>query len=151
MRSAFFGPGSRLHPFQYRILSHLGIASQVICLLSFLQFGMPVQADCAEQSSPPTTITLEDATRTALEKNPRISMARFQQDASAPTVTQARSGLYPRIDFSEAYTRTNNPAQAFSVKLNQEQITTQDFDPIRLNDCFDPELRKHPVHEHACF
>jgi outer membrane protein len=72
--------------------------------------------------------------KTGLEKNPRMLSSRFQIDASAARISQAVSGLYPRIDFNQSYARTTNPAQAFSIKLNQEQITQQDFDPFRLNN-----------------
>jgi outer membrane protein len=88
----------------------------------------------AEESSGLPPLTLEQAIRTGLEKNPRMSASQFQIDASAARISRALSGLYPRIDFNQSYARTTNPAQAFSIKLNQEQITTQDFDPARLND-----------------
>lgn len=88
----------------------------------------------AQEASGLPPLTLEQAIKTGLEKNPRMSASRFQIDASAARISQALSGLYPRIDFSQSLARTTNPAQAFSIKLNQEQITAQDFDPARLND-----------------
>ena len=81
-----------------------------------------------------SSLTLEEAVKLGLEKNPRMTMARFQIDASTARITQAQSGLYPRIDFNESFVRTTNPAQAFSMKLNQEEITSQDFDPAKLNN-----------------
>jgi outer membrane protein TolC len=63
-----------------------------------------------------------------------MSASQFQIDASAARISRALSGLYPRVDFNQSFARTTNPAQTFSTKLNQEQITLQDFDPARLND-----------------
>jgi len=94
---------------------------------------MPRAASAGETSSPPP-LTLEEAIKTGLKENPMMSVARFQIDASAARISQARSGLYPRVDFNESFVRTTNPAQAFSMKLNQERITSQDFDPARLNN-----------------
>ena len=102
-----------------------------VCALSW--FIMAGGSAAGEVSGFPP-LTLEQAVRTGLEKNPRMSASQFQIDASAARISQALSGLYPRIDFNQSFARTTNPAQAFSIKLNQEQITTQDFDPARLND-----------------
>ncbi len=88
----------------------------------------------AQEASALPPLTLEQAIKTGLEKSPRMSASQFQIDASAARISQALSGLYPRIDFGQSFARTTNPAQAFSIKLNQEQITQRDFDPARLND-----------------
>jgi outer membrane protein len=102
-------------------------------LLSFPWFIIP-HLLIAGETSTPSPLTLEQAIKTGIEKSPRISAARFQMDASAARLSRARSGLYPRIDFSESFVWTNNPAQAFALKLNQKQIGMSDFDPARLND-----------------
>jgi len=90
--------------------------------------------DAVGQSSNPTALTLAEAIQTAVSKNPKISAAGFQVESSDAQITQARSGLLPQIYFSEGYNHTTNPMWAFGTKLNQEQITQQDFDPARLND-----------------
>ena len=69
-----------------------------------------------------------------MQRTPKISAAAFQLEGSDAQITQARSGLLPQIYFSEGYNHTTNPMWAFGTKLNQEQITRQDFDPGRLND-----------------
>jgi outer membrane protein len=105
-----------------------------VAILPLLVLGIAGGPAVAEETGNPASLTLEEAIKIGLEKNPRIAMARSQIDASNARVTQSLSGLYPRVDFSESFTRTNNPAQAFSFRLNQERITTRDFDPARLND-----------------
>ncbi len=82
----------------------------------------------------PTALSLTEAIRIALEKNPTISAASSQIEASEAKIVQARSGLIPQLDFREAYSRTTNPMWAFGTRLNQEAITLQDFNPDRLNN-----------------
>jgi len=108
----------------------LALAALFACLLHVFTH----QDAAAQENENKSSLTLEEAIRTALDKNPRISASRSRLDASDAKITQARSSLYPRIDFSETFMRTNNPAMAFSTRLNQEQITMQDFDPSRLKD-----------------
>ena len=111
-----------------KTLTAIGFVLSLACL----QWGMVPGS--AGGSSNPSPLTLEEAIKLGLEKNPRMTMASSQIDASSARITHARSGLYPRIDFNESFVRTTNPAQAFSTKLNQEQISSQDFDPSRLNN-----------------
>ena len=105
----------------------------VVCACVF-SWGIIEGESAAGEASGLSPLTLEQAIKTGLEKNPRMSASQFQIDASAARISQALSGLYPRIDFNQSFARTTNPAQVFSMKLNQEQITLQDFDPARLND-----------------
>lgn len=98
-----------------------------------LSWCISAEPAAGEDTSARPFLTLDQAIRTGLEKNPRMAISIYLRDASAARITQAQSGLYPRIDFNESFVRTNNPAQAFSLKLNQERITQQDFDPSRLN------------------
>jgi outer membrane protein len=90
--------------------------------------------NAAGQTNSPIPLTLTEAIQTAVSKNPKISAAAFQIEGSEAQITQVRSGLLPQIYFSEGYNHTTNPMWAFGTKLNQEQITRQDFDPDRLND-----------------
>jgi outer membrane protein len=103
------------------------------CMCAF-SWGIMVGESTAQEASVLPPLTLEQAVKTGLEKNPRMSASQFQLDASAARIKEALSGLYPRIDFNQSFVTTTNPAQAFSIKLNQEQITAQDFDPARLNN-----------------
>lgn len=79
-------------------------------------------------------MSLSDAIATALKQNPNIEAAASQVQAAGERVVQARSGFYPQLDFTEGYKNTTNPMWAFGTKLNQGVITSEDFDPGRLND-----------------
>ena len=80
------------------------------------------------------SMTLSDAITTALQHNPRIQAAKGELEAINQKAIQARSGLLPQIDISETYNRTTSPLWAFGTKLNQGDITAQDFSPDRLNE-----------------
>ena len=105
----------------------------VVCACVF-SWGIMAGGSVAGEAAGLSPLTLEQAIKTGLEKNPIMSASQFQIDASTARINRALSGLYPRIDFNQSFARTTNPAQTFSIKLNQEQITLQDFDPARLND-----------------
>lgn len=93
---------------------------------------LSVAAVSAENLS--TAITREQAMASAATRHPRIDVFARKIDAAAARVGQVRSGFLPRVSFIERYSRTNNPMWAFGTTLNQETITSADFDPNRLND-----------------
>jgi outer membrane protein len=85
-------------------------------------------------AEPPAGITLEASIAAALAKNPQISAAESRIESADHRLSQARSGFFPRLNASETYQRTTNPMWAFGIKLNQETITREDFNPDLLND-----------------
>lgn len=91
---------------------------------------MPLMAFA--EGRPP--LSLSEAIATALVHNPGVHAARHQVEAAVAQTTQARSGLLPQLDVSEAYSNTNSPLWAFGTRLNQGVITPQDFAPDRLNN-----------------
>lgn len=79
-------------------------------------------------------LTISQAIEIGLAESPLVKSGEFQLESSQAQMRVARSGLYPRIDISQAFKRTTNPMWAFGTKLNQEVITREDFDPNKLND-----------------
>jgi outer membrane protein len=103
-----------------------------VCVsLSFPTFSCAADNQNGLSSEP---LSMTEAIRIAAKQNPEIKAARFQVDAFKSNSTKALSGFYPQVNFSETFNRTTNPMYAFGTKLNQEVITTSDFDPQRLND-----------------
>jgi outer membrane protein len=84
-----------------------------------------------EETGP--SLTLEQAVQKALLNNPRVNAAQSQVEASEARLAGVRSGLFPKLDVSEEFSRTNNPVGAFSAKLNQGAFTRADFEPSVLN------------------
>jgi outer membrane protein TolC len=113
----------------------LGLASLAIFSLTFFLFPNHVRETLAQgkEEAAQQALSLRDAVAVGLQKNPRILAVKAQVEASDARVGQARSGLFPQVEVSESYSRTNNPMWAFGTKLNQERITSEDFDPQNLN------------------
>lgn len=81
-----------------------------------------------------TPLSRSQAMAISVTKHPRLVVYDKKIDAASARIGQARAGFMPQVSFVERYSRTNNPMWAFGTKLNQETITTADFDPRRLND-----------------
>jgi outer membrane protein len=81
------------------------------------------------QSTPPASgkLTLQQAVALALQKNPSIRAADAYAEAVRQSVDAAKAGRYPRLDFSEGFTRSNNPVYVFGSLLTQRQFTANDF------------------------
>src|SRR5690349_7977920 len=80
-----------------------------------------------------TPLSLQQAVSMALEKNPQRKMAVADQRAAEAGVQEARSGLLPRVSFTESATRGNDPVYVFGTRLRQERFTIADFSLNRLN------------------
>jgi len=80
-----------------------------------------------------TPLSLRQAVSMALEKNPQRRMAVADQHAAEAGVQEARSGLLPRVSFTESATRGNDPVYVFGTRLRQERFTVADFALNRLN------------------
>ena len=73
-------------------------------LVSFiLVLSLPAQQLSAQP------LTLRDAVRIALEKNPQHKMAVADSRAASDDIGLARSNLLPHLTFSETATRGNDP------------------------------------------
>lgn len=109
---------------------HLPLRTVLLSLL-FLLAPFELFAEVPGGAIP---ISREKALSLSISQHPRLTVFRSRQDMAAERITQARSGFFPRIAFSERFSRTNTPMWAFGTKLNQETITQGDFDPARLNN-----------------
>jgi outer membrane protein len=87
----------------------------------------------AQQAPASQEITLAQAIKVALEKNPRRKAALADTRAATADINAARSSLLPRITFSETATRGNDPVYVFGSKLREGRFTTSDFALGALN------------------
>jgi TolC family type I secretion outer membrane protein len=90
-------------------------------------------ACCSGLSSHPSALSLTQAIEIALREHPSLSASQSQLEIADQRIVQGRAGFLPRLNVSEGFQRTNNPPQAFSTKLNQQNFTPQDFAIDRLN------------------
>ena len=94
--------------------------------------GALLFATAAAQGSP-APLTLRDAVKIALEKNPLRKAALADTRASSADIQTARSSLFPRLTFSETATRGNDPVYVFGNRLRQQRFTQADFALNQLN------------------
>ena len=88
---------------------------------------------CAQEAPATVSFTLQQAIQEALRKNPELQGATDASDAAAARVEQSRAEWYPRVDFSQEFTRGNNPVYVFGTLLTQRRFTADNFDLARLN------------------
>jgi outer membrane protein TolC len=80
------------------------------------------------------TLDFRQCVETALAQNPDLSISRSQIDQAEAGLRQAEGGRLPRLNLSLTATHTNDPLNAFGLKLSQERIGAADFIPATLND-----------------
>ena len=78
-------------------------------------------------------LSLSAAIETVLAANPEVSGARAGVLEAEQRTTQARSGYFPRIDFTQSWQRGNQPVFVFSSLLAQRQFAEADFAVQQLN------------------
>lgn len=102
-------------------------------LLILLTGFLLSQAAIAQQAGEASQLTLRRAVEIALEKNPERKAALADAKAASADVRLSRSALMPRLTFSEAATRGNDPVYVFGTRLRQQRFTAADFALNRLN------------------
>jgi outer membrane protein TolC len=78
-------------------------------------------------------LSLLAAVETVLAANPEVAGARAAVLEAEQRVTQARSGYFPRIDFTQSWQRGNQPVFVFGSLLAQRQFAEADFALQQLN------------------
>jgi len=73
------------------------------------------------------TLSLDQAVATALQNNPQVHAAEASAQAADQRRARAKAYRYPSLDLSEVYNWTDNPAEAFALKLNQKRFDFNDF------------------------
>ena len=118
------GPSS-IRGFLFRSLLFLLIQAAPPSVRLFAQPQTPVDE--------PKALTLREAVSIALKNNPTAQSADAYAEAVRHAVAGAKAGYYPRVDFSEGFTRGNNPVYVFSSFLIQRRFTEQNFALGSLN------------------
>ncbi len=93
----------------------------------------PSDSSAAQPSENSGTLTLQEAVRIALEKNPAVQAASAYAEAVEKGIAEARAAHLPQVGFSESFTRSNNPVYVFGSLLTQRQFTAGDFALNTLN------------------
>jgi outer membrane protein len=96
-------------------------------ILLILLLGFPVGAQ-------DPVMSLNDAVRLALDKNKSIEASNAAKKGADTRISEARSGFLPKVNYSESWTRSDNPVFVFSSLLTQNQFGAQNFQIGPLNN-----------------
>lgn len=77
-------------------------------------------------------LSLPAAIAQALKNNKALEAASAYQEAVGERLGQARAGLLPKVNYSESWTRSDNPVFVFSSLLTQRQFGPGNFQVDRL-------------------
>jgi outer membrane protein len=102
-------------------------------VLSIAMLWLPCVSASAQQEVQPSSLTLQQAVKIALEKNPLRKAAIADTKAASAGVREARSSLMPHLSFSEMGMRGDDPIYVFGSKLRQSRFTNADFALNKLN------------------
>ena len=102
---------------------------------------LPAAPPPAEAAEPQEPLSLEDAVALALERNPEFRSAAERIAEAEAKLGEATSAFYPQVAARLGYARTDNPAQAFGMILNQRRFTFDlDFNDPGATQNVRPEI-----------
>jgi outer membrane protein len=104
-----------------------------VFLSAIIFIGASTASAQAAPAAAPQALTLREAVAVALQNNPTVQAADAYAEAVQQGITIAASARYPRLDFSEGFTRGNNPVYVFGSLLTQRQFTARNFELGSLN------------------
>jgi len=108
------------------------IRTAFVQLILVIFCSSPAVAGQAPEPAP-QNLTLVDAVRVALEKNPTVQAVDAYAQAVHEGIAEAKAARAPRVDFSEGFTRSNNPVYVFGGLLTERHFTAGDFGLNFLN------------------
>jgi outer membrane protein TolC len=85
------------------------------------------------------SVDFPQAVARAFRGNPSLAAAGFDYAAARQGVRIARGYLLPGLTFEHRFVRTNLPAEAFALKLNEGKLAQSDF--LDVNNFNDPAIR----------
>jgi outer membrane protein TolC len=88
----------------------------------------------AAQESAPGPLDLAAAMSRARAQGKDVAAAKSREAAAVAEARQARAFYFPKLRLSETWIRTDSPAEAFALLLNQERFSFQDFVTSNPND-----------------
>lgn len=91
----------------------------VALVIFVMLFAVPVWAQ--------DPMSLKEAVKTALQKNRSIEASSAAQRAAESRIQEARGGFLPKVNYSESWSRSDNPIFVFSSLLTEHQFGEQNF------------------------
>jgi len=81
----------------------------------------------------PEALTLSSAVEMAMKNNPLIRITLSGREIADAQLREARAGWFPLLQFSETFTRGNNPVFVFGSLLEQARFGPENFQISALN------------------
>jgi outer membrane protein len=106
----------------------------VIFVFFCFQTGGSTLFHSLSQAGEPETLTLSQAVDGALKNNPLIRITLAGREIADAQLREARAGWFPLLQFSETFTRGNNPVFVFGSLLEQARFSQQNFQLSALNN-----------------
>jgi outer membrane protein TolC len=78
-------------------------------------------------------MSLMDAVHQSMERSKAMEASSASIEAARARVAEAKSSSLPRVNYSESWTRSDNPVFVFSSLLTQRQFSASNFDVASLN------------------
>lgn len=85
------------------------------------------------QEEPGRLLSLDDAIQDALAGNADMQVARMRARMAEASSGGAAATLWPQVDLSTGFVRSDDPVFAFGTKLRQQSFGADDLDVGRLN------------------
>lgn len=101
----------------------------VFCLAIFL-FLTGVYATAQDSTK---VLSIDEAVSIAVQQNKNITLAKLDERIAASNYKQTGAIFLPQVNANYTAFSTNNPLNAFGFKLEQQNVTQQDFAPALLN------------------
>jgi len=110
--------------------------NRFLTALAALLLVLPAGVTLAQQSESGNamSLSLEEATRIALDQNFSIDMAESDREKTRAQFRQTNAVFLPQLSFEYNAISTNDPLNVFGFKLKQEIVAQEDFNPMLLND-----------------
>src|SRR5271169_6748195 len=96
--------------------------------------GAPSFAGAETGPGPASPLTLAGTMQRARESAREVVAAQARRQAAEARADQARAFRLPSLNLTELWMRTNNPAEAFALKLNQGVFSFPAFVASNPND-----------------
>jgi outer membrane protein len=105
----------------------------ILITFCFQAIGNPYVISLSHAENP-EALTLSAAVDKALQNNPLIRITLSGREIADAQLREARAGWFPLLQFSETFTRGNNPVFVFGSLLEQGRFGSQNFEISTLNN-----------------
>lgn len=116
-----------------QIIPKLSRLAIILMFAAHLPFQVALAQDETAGVDEVREMSLSEVLAITEEANFQVRMAEADMDIVRSQYRQTNAAFLPQLSIEETGIRTNDPLSVFGFRLKQEAVTTQDFNPARLN------------------